>query len=209
MNSSYYIYPLIVPKDYYVAGVWELPHRPFPQADFIMTWILCEKDSGGMLYITGEQHDDLNREHAGWQRESFENLLGKTGESDKFFTHYRLSEDGSRIVFIAFMNDDGLGSSRVLGSTQLGKAFPQGYRIAFPDRSCGLAIPNDITKRELVDIQKMLKKMFQDATTPMSDQLFDPDQFMLPDTWLDPIDMSNSEKVVESMGLIKPSGKKR
>jgi hypothetical protein len=41
------------------------------------------------------------------------------------------------------MNSDGIGSSRVVLSNELVKAFPNGYYLAFPDRSCGLVITKD------------------------------------------------------------------
>ena len=201
MLDEVYIYPLIVPKSYYVKGVWELPHRVFPTDNFILTWVFCKKHSGAMGYLTSEQYEGLEKDQPGWQQSAFENLRGKTGESSKFFTHYKLSDDETRIIFLAFMNEDGVGSSRVLCSYELSRAFPQGYSVAFPDRSCGFVIPNGLLEKEQNDIRKMLKKTLQGASVPMSDQLYRPDQFVLPASWLQPMDVDHAGHVVRSIRI--------
>lgn len=199
MLDEVYIYPLIVPQSYYVKDVWELPHHTFPNKDFILTWVFSKKGSGGMGYITEEQYAALEKDQPGWQQTAFENLRGKTGESSRFFTHYRLSEDETRILFLAFYNEDGVGSSRVLCSHELTRAFPQGYMIAVPDRSSGFVIPNGLQEHELADIKKMLKKTLGGASVPMSDQLYSPEQFALPSSWLAPMDLDQAAHVVRSI----------
>jgi hypothetical protein len=202
MLDEVYLYPLIVPKSYYVEGVWDLPHHAFPADGFILTWVFCKKASGSMGYLTREQYEELEKDQPGWQRTAFENLRGKTGESPRFFTHYKLSEDESRILYLAFSNEDGVGSSRVLCSHELARAFPQGYRIAFPDRSCGFVIPNGLLQEELADVRKMLNKTLRGASVPMSDQLFQPDEFVLPDSWLRPMDLDHANGVIKKISRL-------
>ncbi|HEV2478895.1 MAG TPA: hypothetical protein VGS79_04500 [Puia sp.] len=201
MLDEVYLYPLIVPKSYYVKGVWDLPHHAFPAEEFILTWVFCKKASGSMGYLTREQYEALEKDKPRWQQTAFENLRGKTGESSKFFTHYKLSEDESRIIFLAFTNEDGVGSSRVLCSHELSRAFPQGYSIAFPDRSCGFVIPNGLRPDELADVRKMLNKTLRGASVPMSDELFQPDRFVLPQSWLKPMDLGHANNVIKKISL--------
>ena len=125
-----------------------------------------------------------------------------TGESSKFHTHYKLSEDESRIIYLAFTNEDGVGSSRVLCSHELNRVFPQGYSIAFPDRSCGFVIPNGLHESELDGVRKMLNKTLRGASVPMSDELFRPDQFVLPSSWLRPLDQNHANEVIKKVALL-------
>lgn len=201
MLHEVYLYPLIVPKSYYVKGVWDLPHHAFPAEDFILTWVFSKKASGSMGYLTREQYDALEKDEPGWQQTAFENLRGKTGESSKFYTHCKLSEDATRVLFLAFMNEDGVGSSRVLCSHELTRAFPQGYSIAFPDRSCGFVIPNGLHEEELAGVRKMLDKTLRGASVPMSDALFRPEEFVLPHSWLKPMDLRHANETIRKISL--------
>src|SRR6185437_353683 len=199
MLDEVYLYPLIVPRSYYVKNVWDLPHHAFPAQDFILTWVFCKKDSGSMGYLNREQYEALEQGEPGWRQIAFENLRGKTGESSKFFTHCKLSTDESRVLFLAFMNEDGVGSSRVLCSHELSRAFPGGYSIAFPDRSCGFVIPNGLLEEELADVRKMLNKTLRGASVPMSDALFRPEEFALPQSWLKPMDLHHANDVIKKI----------
>lgn len=201
MLDEVYLYPLIVPRSYYVKGVWDLPHHAFPAQDFILTWVFCKKASGSMGYLTREQYEALEKGEPGWRQIAFENLRGKTGESSKFYTHCKLSTDESRVLFLAFMNEDGVGSSRVLCSHELSRAFPGGYSIAFPDRSCGFVIPNGLLEEELADVRKMLNKTLRGASVPMSDALFRPEEFALPQSWLKPMDLHHANEVIRKLSL--------
>ena len=86
------------------------------------------------------------------------------------------------------MNSDGIGSSRILLSNELTRAFPNGYYLALPDRSCGLVISKDIKERELKEIKDQVAKMYKTATTAMSGQLHASDDFALLEDWTKPID---------------------
>ncbi|MET0637857.1 MAG: hypothetical protein ABWZ25_17635 [Chitinophagaceae bacterium] len=191
------IFPLIVPSSYYVRGTWDLPHFPFLEAEFILTWITFDEGSS-MLYLTREQYQNLEVNNAGWQQNAFENLRLSINDEENFFSQYKKNSDG-RLLFLAFINSDGIGSSRIMFAKELTKAFPHGYYIAFPDRSCGLVIGNDIRPDELTDIKKTVEKMFKEATTAMSNKLFSPESFKLPIEWVTPINPELSDLLAEEI----------
>ncbi len=126
------IFPLIVPANYYVKGAWELPHYPFPNQSFILTWVTFGSPIT-MIYLTQEQYQELNNKHDGWQQKSFENLRLSIADNENFFSQYKMTTDGQQFLWLCFMNGDGIGSSRILLSKELTKAFPDGYYLAFPD----------------------------------------------------------------------------
>ncbi|SRR6266536_945556 len=162
------IFPLIVPANYYVKGTWELPHHAFPNNSFILTWVTFGS-AATMNYLTQEQYQELTNKHDGWQRNSFENLRLSIADNENFFSQFKMAAGGQQLLWLCFMNRDGIGSSRVLLSNELTKAFPNGYYLAFPDRSCGLVIAKDISEKELKEIKNMIKGMYKGATTSMSD----------------------------------------
>jgi hypothetical protein len=144
-----------------------------------------------MSYVTKEQFEFLNLNRQGWQQKSFENLRHSINSNENIYTHSK-TNDKDKLIFIAFMHNDGIGSGRILLSDELTRAFPNGYSVALPDRSCGLVIPNNISDKELAATKKMIKIMYKDAATPMSEQLHSSNDFNLPAEWTVPIDKTYS-----------------
>lgn len=196
------IYPLISPAKYY-SKEWDLPHYKLPDAAFILTWVVFDEEESGMEHLTRDEYQYLAKKHKGWQQKTFENLRQSLAEDENFFTQYQLSDDGQRIILLAFMQNDGIGSSRILLSEELGAAFPNGYYLAFPDRCCGLVISKDVTGPELQEIRSLVIHMFETANIPMSDQLYASEGFKVPANWTKPIDHDLSNLLVSGVSKLR------
>ena len=192
------LYPLIVPADYVTGSGWDLPHHPLSNKSFILTWVQFEPEEA-MTYLTRGEYQILQARHPGWQQQSIENLRHSLAETENLYTHVKLSEDGQHILFLAFMHEDGLGSSRLLLATEWTQAFPDGYSLALPDRSCGVLVPHSSTATEIEEVQQLVRSMYQGVTVPMSDQLYARADFALPTSWTTPPDTSFSQAVAESI----------
>jgi len=198
MNLDH-LFPLIVPSEYYSRpATWDLPHYSLPNPDFGLTWVFFEPQ-GAMTYLTRGEYEELESRQPDWQQRASENLRKSIGEEESFHTHFRMSDDEQRLLFIAFMNGDGIGSSRVLLSVELAAAFPQGYAVAFPDRSCGLAIANDVTDDELIETLQLIESMYEGATTAMARQIFGLAEVTVPSQWVQPIDSQLSQSLIKSV----------
>jgi len=189
------IYPLIVPANYHVRDVWGFPHRAFNNTNFILTWVSF-MGLEPMLYMTEDISKRLSAQHPNWQRQAMENLRHSIRDNENFFGHFKRTGDNSKILFLAFENEDGIGSSRILLKNELSKIFPNGYYVALPDRSFGLAIAKDVSATDLKKTRSLVKKMHKVATTPMSAHLHEPIDFDLPPEWLAPIDDNYSQSLI-------------
>lgn len=197
-------YPLLVPSSYVSDTTWDLPHHPLPHKDFILTWVSFEADEA-MTYLTRAEYQSLEATQPGWQRVAVDNLRHSLAESESLYTHAKVSEDARRVVFLAFMHQDGIGSSRLLLTPEWSQAFPNGYYLALPDRSCGLLIPHGVPAAELADTQQLIESLYEGATVPMSDQLYTSADFALPATWTTPLATEPSQIVLETIAqLITP-----
>lgn len=196
------IFPLIVPHSYYRKGIWDLPHQLLPDEEYLLTWVSFGVNST-MIYITEAEFRELNERNKGWQQRAFENLRYSISEQENFFTHSHQTDDKQKIKFLAFLHADGIGSSRILFDSELSKAFPEGYYVALPDRSCGLVIPKTIDNESLKDVKELVKDMYKDATVPMSAELYSSESFLLPKDWLEPIDKDFSEMLIAEINNIK------
>jgi len=195
------IFPLIVPASYFVKDTWELPHYSLPNKSFTLTWVIFGSTTS-MSYLTQDQYQNLNTKHEGWQQIAFENLRHSINDNENFYTQFKINDDGQRLIFLAFMHSDGIGSSRILLSDELAKAFPSGYYLAFPDRSCGLVIAKDIMEKELIETKNMIKNIYQNATTAMSGQLLTISDFVLPTQWTKPIDTDFSQVLTNEVAKL-------
>jgi hypothetical protein len=196
------IFPLVVPASYN-SKAWALPHYKLPNSSFILTWV-TSSSGATMNYLTQEQHQSLSSIDEDWQKVSFENLRRSIRDNENFFSQYKMSKDGQRLIFLAFLNSDGIGSSRILLSYELRRAFSHGYYLAFPDRSCGLVVAKDITDKELNETRKLVKSMYKGATTPMSDELHQADEFLLPADWTQPVDLDFSSLLTNEIFKLRP-----
>lgn len=188
------MYPLIIPSSY-LNSDRILPHEPFSEPKFVLTWVKFG-DSSTMTYVNGNDIHELNAIYSDWQQRAFENLRNS---SDYFHTNTKYRRNGNGILWIAFLNSDGIGSSRILLSEELSQGFPEGYYLALPDRSCGMVISKNITSEELSEAKQMVLDMFSKATTPMSGALHEPHEFALPKKWLAAIDLEFSKVLVEAI----------
>jgi hypothetical protein len=196
------IFPLIVPANYYIKGTWELPHYSLPNPSFILTWVIFDSQTS-MTYLTPEQYQYLNNNYKDWQQVAIENLRHSINANENFFTQFKMSHDGEKLIFIAFMNADGIGSGRILLSNELSKAFPNGYYLALPDRSCGLVIAKDINVQDFEETKKMIAGMYQNASTAMSDQIHPISDFALPEEWTLPINIPFSQLLISEIEKLR------
>ena len=196
------IFPLIVPSSYYGKGIGDLPHHQFPDKDYLLTWVFFGV-TNTMIYITEEDFAELNEKNKGWQQQAFENLRHSITEQENFFTHQVQTENNEEIKFLAFLHADGVGSGRILLGNELSKAFPDGYYVALPDRSCGIVVPKSLNNKHLEEVKKLVKDMCKDATIPMSSELHLPESFLLPKDWLMPIDMAFSDMLIDEINKVK------
>jgi hypothetical protein len=187
--------PLIVPANYHVKDVWGFPHQAFNNTNYILTWVSII-GSEPMLYMTQDIYNRLSARHPSWQRQAIENLRHLARDNEIFFSHFKKTSDNSKVLFLAFENGDGIGSSRILLKTELSEIFPNGYYVALPDRNFGLAIAKDIGEKDLKQTKTLVKKMYKVATSPMSSGLHAPIDFDLPPEWLAPIDTNYSQLLI-------------
>lgn len=197
------LYPLIVPAQYLSAG-WELPHYRFPNKNFVLTWVFFNSKTS-MTYIKADDIHVLDANFKDWRQITFENLRNSPPENATFYTEYKVSDVNGKLIFIACLNEDGIGSSRILFSHELQVAFPNGYYVAMPDRSCGLIVSKDISNTELNETKTLVKEMYKGAGINMSDILHLPDDFELPEEWVKPISKEISQYIIDDIVNITES----
>lgn len=166
-----HVRPLIVPASYHTAGV-PATLTALNASDLMLTWVeLAESET--MRYVTPAQAAEYDGVDPYWRGEGLEAM--RRADDGMVWTHEQPAADGS-LLWVAMMHSDGLGSSRLLLADELEDAFPSGYLIAIPDRSCALAIARDAM--EMAKLREMVAEMHAGATTPMIPDLREPAELL-------------------------------
>jgi hypothetical protein len=99
------LFPLIVPADYFQAGVWDLPHQPLRNRKLILTWVVLHEPEA-MVYVKEEQVQQWMDRRISWQLTAIENMRKRTGKNPA--THEKRDSSG-KLLWVAMMQEDGLG----------------------------------------------------------------------------------------------------
>jgi hypothetical protein len=103
--------------------------------------------------------------------------LGEASK-DRLFTH-GLKRKNGKLFSVAMMHPDGWGPSRLFLSNALEQLFPEGYRVAVPEMSCGIAISRELEEEEEATVMGMTARCFKDGTRPLAPGIFEPDEVLL------------------------------
>jgi len=166
------LFPIIVPRRYNKKGNWPgyLTNLKHPMLAVTHVWV---QEDQTLMYLNREEHDDLAAHDLDCHAIAMENLRATSTET--FYTHMK-QVDGI-LEMVGFMNEDGLGTSRLLLLDRLSEIFPGGCRIGIPERSCGIVISGALNQQTTRSYEDLAGKCYENGNVPMLPGLFDPSQF--------------------------------
>ena len=165
------VLPVIVPRALVEGSAWPGPSAPLRTARLALVWGLPDRENS-LAAIDAARAELWDADEIDWRARALDNLRARTGP--RVVTHGQ--EEGGRLIAGVLMHDDGLGASRVLLAAELARKFPQGYRIAVPDRDCGLVIPADLSPGHAARVHDTAAELYRRATHPIADGLFAPEE---------------------------------
>jgi hypothetical protein len=168
------LFPMFAPSSFFATGQWPGPFEMLPAKGVGLTWAL-ELEGNARRYVDRRMCAHWESEKVAWKLSAFDNLRSA---SAKLFTHRFGRKNGSGIFLGAMMHPDGWGPSRLLLNSSLAKAFPEGYRVAMPEMSCGVAISKHLDAEEERVVQDLLAKCFQGGTRPLVPDIFEAEEIL-------------------------------
>jgi len=166
--------PVIVPTEYFERADFPAAHENLVAPDLARTWVeLTECQT--MVYVTRERAMAWDCAGVAWRTAAVSSM--RNADRGAVYTHEKRTARGD-LAWVAMMHEDGLGSSRLLCRAELADVFPEGYWIALPDRSCGIAISRSLRGEALDEVRAMVSSMHRNATVPMLPDLRDPDMLL-------------------------------
>lgn len=166
--------PVFAPAAFFATGKWCGPYTRLRTPALGLTWAVLMPDAV-MRYVNHEMQAHWNSQGLDWKRLAMRNLARETNDRAGARTRCR---PGGQVYAIAFMYEDGLGTSRLLLRDELGRMFPRGYRVALPERSCGFAFAADLTDEEAPSVMATVNSCFRQGTCPLVAGSFAPDDLL-------------------------------
>jgi hypothetical protein len=117
-----------------------------------------------MLYLSREIQEYWESQGLEWDQVAKDNLIRLSEESQ--YTH-EFRRDNGQLFAVALMQADALGPSRLLLVDYFNWTFPQGYKVALPEMSCGFVIAKDITIKEREKITKIIDNCYHNGMRPL------------------------------------------
>jgi hypothetical protein len=170
-NDIEHVVPIIVPRELVSLANWPGPTLRLRSPLLGLTWTLIRPEQT-MTYVNHQRVRAWEEEGlTDWRERAISNL--RQLEEGRLWTHEK-RDDAGRLLCAAMMHEDGLGSSRLLLRDELLHHAGGEYRIGMPDRSCGMLFPLAAGTGNMRDAARIVREMFEGATTPMLGDLLDP-----------------------------------
>ena len=166
--------PVLVPDSLFQAGEWPGPHELLDVPGLGVTWVIL-KPQQVKRWVDFDAQRYWDRQGVAWMDRAIQNLR-KHSEGSDLWTHEYRRDDGF-VFAVAMMHPDGVGPSRILLKDQLDRAFPDGYLVAVPERTCALVLSARASDTEYSKIEGVVEECFRIGTLPTVPGLHEPEGF--------------------------------
>ena len=168
------VMPIFVPSSFFALGNWPGPFTRLRAPELGLTWTVLLPNQS-MRYVDFGMVHHWEAQKLDWKELAMRNLNRETNERPGV---REMRRPTGRVSALAFLFEDGLGPSRLLFRQGLEVRFPEGYRVAMPERSCGLAFAQDLQGEEMAPIQRVIDHCYRNGTRPLFPTIFHPDDLL-------------------------------
>jgi hypothetical protein len=166
--------PLFIPSSFVESGLWPGPFATLRARDIALAWAVLMHDDA-IRYVRHEMQRMWEEQGIDWKARALQNL--REISPDPVGTG-ALFRDSGETWLISLMYPDGLGPSRLLLADQLELLFPQGYRVALPERSRGFAFASNLDLEDADTIDNLVQSCYWKGERPLSTGTFEPDDLV-------------------------------
>lgn len=168
------VLPIFVPSSFFEKGNWMGPFLRLRAAEIGLTWSVLLPNQT-MRYVDPDMQRFWESRQLDWKALAMSNLSARTNGHPGI---RQLRKPTGELSSIAFMFEDGYGPSRLLCRGALSQQFPQGYRVAMPEMSCGFAFAKDLDGSDLATTLNVIDGCYRKGTRPLSPAVYDPDDLV-------------------------------
>jgi hypothetical protein len=169
-----HVVPIYVPSGFFAKGNWVGPYCRLRRPEIGLTWTVLMPGQT-IRYVDHRMKELWDSQQVDWKTLAKRNLSNLT--TDKPGVKEMRGSKGE-LCSIAFMFEDGLGPSRLIFRERLDDLFPDGYRVAMPEMSCGLAFAKNLQGPDLATVQGLIDHCHRRGTRPLVPGSYDPDDLL-------------------------------
>jgi len=169
------VLPVFIPSSFVEsAGGWPGPCEVLQAASVALAWAV-PLPNDTIAYILHETQREWEAQGIDWRARALQNLRDLSPEPLGTGALFR---DHGETWLISLMYADGLGPSRLLLSDQLERLFPNGYRVAMPERSRGFAFAAELDAEDADTVETLIRNSFSKGERPLSCGIFEPSDLL-------------------------------
>ncbi len=131
---------------------------------------------GGVRFVLHEMQREWEAGNIDWRARGIQNLRALTPEPLGAGALFR---DNGETWLISLIDPDGLGSSRLLLTAELASVFPNGYRVALPERNRAFAFARELDGEDAATVENLVQRSYATSEQPLSPQIFEPDELLI------------------------------
>ena len=172
------IVPVFVPASLVETGLetgtWTGPFSILPAGGVAIAWAVLV--DGGIRFVLHELQREWEAGDIDWRTRSIQNLRALTSEPLGAGALFR---DNGEIWLISLMDPDGLGTSRLLLTAEVARVFPNGYRVALPERNRAFAFSRELDAEEAATVENLIQRSYATSEWRLSPKIFEPDDLVI------------------------------
>ncbi len=168
------VVPVFIPSSFVEDADWAGPYTTLRAQSVALTWAVLLPGEA-IRYVLHEMQREWEARGIDWKARALKNLHELSPEP--LGTGALFRDDGETWL-ISLMYSDGLGPSRLLLTDQLEGLFPNGYRVALPERSRGFAFSAELDLEDADTVESLIHNSYSKGERPLSPEIFEPSNLL-------------------------------
>jgi hypothetical protein len=161
------VLPIFVPASFF-EHTWIGPYELYRAPGVGLTWAI-EQPEHTMRYVDQGVKQYWEKQKIDWRSQALSNLRERS--TPQPWTH-ELRRSSGGVYAVVMMHEDGFGPSRLLLQDALVAVFPEGYQVALPEMSMGLAMSVQLDQEERLKVEGLVDTCYSQGTRPLAPGIF-------------------------------------
>lgn len=168
------VIPIFVPSAFFASGKWMGPYLRLRAPEIGLTWSVLFPNQI-MRYVGPNMLRSWEDRQLDWKALAMTNLAERTTGHSGI---RKMMKKTGELAALVFMFDDGWGPSRLLFRGSLAEQFSQGYKVAIPEMSFGVAYAKDLDGPALATVLSTIDHCYRKGTRLLSPVVYDADDLL-------------------------------
>ena len=163
------VVPVFIPASFVETCGWPGPYEALPARGIALAWAAPVGDTAA--YVLEATQHEWESKGIDWRARALENLRQLSMDC---LSAGALFRENGETWLISLVDSDGLGPSRLLLTEKMERIFPDGYRVALPERTRAFAFRSDLDGEERDIVESLIEKAYRSSERALVTSIFEP-----------------------------------